>query len=101
MIDEMVDQGWLKEDNHLLSPQERHYFNFILNNSEYTNGPALRNIYEHGSNLPAEEKDVHKNAYYTILMLLVVFMLKMVDELFLASELLAENSSQYSNSINP
>lgn len=101
MIDEMIEQGWLKEDNHLLSPQERHYFNFILNNSEYTNGPALRNIYEHGSNLPEEKEDVHKNAYYTILMLLVVFMLKTVDELYLASELLAESSSQYSNSINP
>ena len=32
-IDKMVADGWLKYDEYLLSPEERHYLNFFLNNS--------------------------------------------------------------------
>lgn len=44
---EMVSKGWIEFDAHLLSPAERDYFSYYLNNEKFTNGPAIRNNYTH------------------------------------------------------
>lgn len=80
-IDKMVTEGWLKYDDYLLSPEERHYINFYLNSSEYTNGMQLRNKYSHGV-ISCTQSDVdHKNAYYYFLMIFVIILLKMDEDM--------------------
>lgn len=78
-IDKMVADGWLKYDEYLLSPEERHYLNFFLNNSEYSNGMQLRNKYSHGRSSCTQSDADHKNAYYYFLMMFVIILLK-IDE---------------------
>lgn len=83
-IDVMVKEGILKYDDYLLSPQERHYINFFLNASEYSNGMQLRNKYSHGAMSCLNSEDEHKNAYYYFLMMFVIILLKMNDDMKLA-----------------
>lgn len=81
MLKEMEQKGWVQPDNHLLSIEERNYFDYYMYNSKYTNSRALRNRYVHGSNVDAEKEDVHKNAYYRLLILLILELLKIEDDL--------------------
>lgn len=80
-IDLMVKNGWLKYDEFLLSPQERHYVNFFLNNSEFSNGYQLRNKYSHGRLSCTQSEADQKNAYYYFLMIFVVLLLKMDEDM--------------------
>lgn len=80
-IDEMVKVGWLKYDDYLLSPSERHFINFYLNNSEYSNGLQLRNRYSHGRFSCTQSDAEHKNAYYHFLLIFVILLLKMNEDM--------------------
>lgn len=84
-IESMVAKGWVEYDDYLLSPKERHYFNFMLNNSEYSNGMMLRNIYSHGATSCLRSDAEHKNVYYYFLMLFAILLLK-IDEDFKISK---------------
>ena len=86
-IDVMVKEGILSYDDYLLSPQERHYINFFLNASEYSNGMQLRNKYSHGAMSCLDSEEEHKNAYYYFLMIFVIILLKMNDDMNLALRL--------------
>lgn len=78
-IDKMVQIGWLDFDDYLLSPSERHYLNFYLNNTEYTNGFQLRNKYSHGVSSCFTSEEEHRIAYYYFLMIFIILLLK-IDE---------------------
>lgn len=80
-VDKMVKDGWLCYDDYLLSPEERKYFNFFLNSTEFSNGPKLRNNYSHGAKSCLESEEEHQVAYYHFLMLLVILLLKMDDDM--------------------
>lgn len=80
-IDNMVKNGWLRFDDYLLSPEERKYFNFFLNSTEFSNGPKLRNNYSHGAKSCLESEDEHHVAYFHFLLLLVILLLKMDDDM--------------------
>lgn len=90
-IDELYTKGWLREDGHLLSKPERDYFSYYLDNSLFTNGPALRNHYAHGSNPPADDENTHIEAYLVFLRLLAIIILKIRDDLWLARKAIAIN----------
>lgn len=77
----MVEEGWLCFDDYLLSPEERKYFNFFLNSTEFSNGPKLRNNYSHGAKSCLESENEHQIAYYYFLMLLVILLLKMDEDM--------------------
>lgn len=79
----MAEKGWLEVDNHLLSIEERNYFDYYMYNSPYTNGPALRNRYVHGTNGSPDLDYQHKSAYYRLLILLILVLLKIEDDLIL------------------
>ena len=81
ILKEMEHKGWLERDNYLLSPEERNYFEYYLYNSKYTNSRALRNRYAHGSNVDAEKVDIHRSAYYRLLILIILELLKIDDDL--------------------
>lgn len=80
-IDKMVQIGWLDFDDYLLSPSERHYVNFYLNNTEYTNGFQLRNKYSHGVSSCFTSVEEHRIAYYYFLMIFVILLLKMDEDI--------------------
>lgn len=78
---EMEKKGWIEMDNHLLTAEERNYFDYYMYNTKYTNGPALRNRYVHGSHADPSKENVHRNAYYRLLILMILELLKIEDDL--------------------
>ena len=85
-LDEMLAKGWVEEDSHLFSSEERNYFEYYMYNSTYTNGPALRNRYAHGSNSSLANDNVHKEAYFRLLILLILSLLKIEEDLAYKNE---------------
>lgn len=81
LLQEMADRGWLEEDNHLLSIEERNYFDYYMYNTPYTNGPALRNRYLHGNSGSPTQDYKHRSAYNRLLILLILELLKIEDDL--------------------
>ena len=81
LLQEMAAKGWLEMDNHLLSIEERNYFDYYMYNTPYTNGPALRNRYLHGTSGSPTQDYKHRSAYNRLLILLILEMLKIEDDL--------------------
>ncbi len=77
----MEQKGWVEKDNHLLSFEERNYYNYYMYNTKYTNGPALRNRYAHGSFADPEKDSIHRNNYNRLLILLALELLKIEEDL--------------------
>lgn len=92
-LDELCAKGWLTKDDHLLSKAERDYFSYYLDNSKFTNGPALRNHYAHGSNPPADDENTHMEVYLVFLRLLTIIIIKIYDDLWLARKVIAINDT--------
>jgi len=79
----MEAQNLMFFESSLFSKPEQSYFNYFLNNSEFTNGLALRNHYLHGTQANPEELQRHEYAYFTYLKLLVLVLLKIEVDLFI------------------
>lgn len=88
-LDEMFTKGWVVKKDNLLTTEERKYFSYCLDNSEFTNGLAYRNHYAHGSTPPKDNENIHQTAYFTILKLLTILILKIEDDLWSASKALS------------
>lgn len=89
ILDDYREKGWVVTDDHLLSKPEREYFSYYLDNMMFTNGKAYRNHYAHGSVTSAIDDKEHLDAYYTLLKLLVILMMKIEDDLWSARRALA------------
>lgn len=81
LLNRMAQKGWIENDNHLLTEEERNYFDYYLYKTKYTNGPALRNRYAHGSHADPSEIIAHQYAYNRFLLLLILELLKIEDDL--------------------
>lgn len=81
LMQELEKKGWIEKDNHLLTIEERNYFDYYMYNIKYTNGPALRNRYVHGSHADPSKENVHRNAYCRLLILLILELLKIENDL--------------------
>jgi hypothetical protein len=90
-IDEMVAKGWLVRRESLLTEPEASYFNYCLNQTEFSNGPDLRNKYLHGSQADADDEDAHFRTYITALKLLIALVIKINDDFCLRDD---ENTHQ-------
>ena len=77
-IDEMIAAGELFIESTLFSRKEQDYLNYMLNNSRFGNGPALRNNYVHGTHSLNEQK--HENDYYELLKIMTMIVLKINEE---------------------
>ena len=97
-LDEMKEKGWLETDGHLLSVLERNYFDYYMYNTRYTNGPALRNKYSHGSNSCSASEQSQRKAYYRLLVLLILELLKIEEDLAYRAALLKAQSHRAGNS---
>lgn len=81
-IEVMLDKGWILPSDDLLTPKEQDYFSYYLNNEKFDNGPAYRNSYAHGNKVRSLEDDKEdKYAYYRMLLLLMVLLLRIEDDL--------------------
>jgi hypothetical protein len=83
--DAMVARGWASRRSSLLTDAEGKYFNYVLNGTDFSNGPALRNKYLHGAQANAYGEDAHFYAYLTALRLTVALVIKINDDLALAA----------------
>ena len=81
LLEEMKEKGWLEIDGYLLSALERNYFDYYMYNTRYTNGPALRNKYTHGSNSCSSSEQRHRESYYRLLVLVILELLKIDEDL--------------------
>lgn len=80
ILDEMFSRGWIEFDVQLLSLAERDYFSYYLNNEKFTNGPAIRNNYAHGTT-PSYSEEKHLYNYLQILVLFILLLLKISEDL--------------------
>jgi hypothetical protein len=85
-VDDMVGKGWLVRRQSLLTHSEGSYFNYNLNQSEFSDGPDLRNKYLHGSQAGWDNEEQHFRTYITALKLLIALVIKMNDEFWLRDE---------------
>lgn len=74
ILDELVSTGKAVTERTLFTRQERNYFNYYLNQKEYTNGFDLRNKYLHGTNTSSEKE--HEMDYYKLIKLIILTLLK-------------------------
>lgn len=81
----MVAREMIEFESSLFSKPEQEYFNYLLNQSEFSNGLDLRNRYVHGTQSNNEEK--HKNDYYIFLKVLILITIKINEEFCLQSEI--------------
>lgn len=80
ILNEMEKKGWITFDNHLFTPAERDYYSYYLNNEKYTNGPAIRNNYIHGTT-PSYSAERHEVNYYRLQVLFIMLLLKISEDL--------------------
>lgn len=78
LLKELIKSGDVSVDNKLLTKPEYQYFNYLLNNSEFGNGKAIRNRYIHDSIIP-DEKTMRAD-YYTLLKVMVILIIKINDD---------------------
>lgn len=83
ILDNMAAKGWITIDDFLLTPKERDYYSYYLDNERFTNGLALRNKYIHGTIGHADDAEKHKNSYFRLLSLFMLLLLKIEDDLII------------------
>lgn len=88
VLDEMEGNNMIRFEDTLFSEPEISYYNYYLNKKEYTNGLNIRNKYLHGSNSSSERE--HKTEYYILVMLVILALLKIVDDLLLQKRIAEE-----------
>lgn len=81
-IGKMEAEGLLYSEQKLFSKSEKDYLNYLLNDKQFTNGPAFRNTYAHGEQ-PGADTRVTETAYNYLLIVLVCTLLKILSELML------------------
>jgi len=85
MADAMVARGWITRRSTLLSEAEGKYFNYFLNNVDFSNGPQLRNKYAHGSQPDSGGEDAYYRDYLIALRLVLALVIKINDDFCLAA----------------
>lgn len=83
-IDELVAKQLFNTESTLFSRNEKQYFNYYLNQSEFTNGYDIRNKYVHGTNSLSEEE--HRSDYIRFLKIVILTLLKIEDDIQLKQD---------------
>jgi hypothetical protein len=82
-VDTMLATGWLVRRSSLLTDAEAAYFNYNLNSVDFSNGPKLRNKYQHGTQPKGDGEAQHQQTYYSALRLMVALTIKINDEFWI------------------
>lgn len=86
VADAMVARGWVARRSTLLSEAEGKYFNYFLNNVDFSNGPQLRNKYAHGPQPDSGGEDAYYRGYLIALRLVLALVIKINDDFCLAAQ---------------
>lgn len=86
-LDAMVGKGWLAKKSALLTDPEASYFNFQLNQSEFSDGYDLRNKYLHGSQADKDDENTHHNVYVIALKLMMALVIKISNDFYINGKL--------------
>jgi hypothetical protein len=78
-IDAMLDAGLLESGSTLLSKEELSYYNYFLNQKQFTNGFDIRNKYLHGTN--DHNAGQQQTDYYLLMILVVLTLIKIEDDI--------------------
>ena len=78
VLDQMENEGWIRYESSLFSKPEQHYLNYILNQTEYSNGPQLRNKYVHGTY--PDDAEAQRKDYIELLMIMTLVIIKINEE---------------------
>lgn len=79
---DLVMNGYVKYRESLFSPDESDYLNYMFNNALFSDSVALRNKYDHASNIVCDPNDNDiKQDYCLFLGMLICIILKINDEL--------------------
>ena len=90
LLDSLISENKIICESKLFSRPEQKYLNFILNDRQFDNGPALRNKYTHGNN-PQNLED-HENHYFQLLKIVTLIIIKINEEFCLRDEVILDNS---------
>lgn len=81
VVNELLDEGYLKTESTLLTRGEASYFSYVFHNRDYVNALALRNKYLHGECFDENaNSETHRTNYELLLRLLIQLILKLDDE---------------------
>ncbi len=92
---ELEERSYIIVENLFFSKPERDFFNYILNNSTFSDSLGIRNKYLHGTNAGENADDkIHMENYYLFLILIVIIIIKLNDELCIkdSSDYVSEES---------
>lgn len=84
-LKKMIDNHEVSVDDKLLTKPEYQYFDYLLNNSEFSDGKAIRNRYIHDS-IILDEKEMESD-YYTLLKIMIILIIKINDDLCIHEEI--------------
>jgi len=90
-INSMVSKDWLVIKSSLLTEAEASYFNYYLNQKDFSNGLDLRNRYLHGSQADKEDENEHYKTYIMALKLLMALIIKVNSDFLLQKLLKSDN----------
>lgn len=82
-MDDMVSKGWLTKKTSLLTDPEASYFNYFLNQQEFSDGYDLRNKYLHGSQADKDDENAHYTTYIIALKLMMALIIKISSDFLL------------------
>jgi len=82
-VDKMVAAGWLVRRSSLLTEAEAGYFSYNLNSVDFSNGPKLRNKYQHGLQPKGVGEAAYQETYFRAMRLMIALTIKINDELWL------------------
>lgn len=85
LLEELINKNKITYESTLFSKPEQNYLNYILNDRQFDNGPAIRNKYSHGNN-PQNIKE-HENDYFQLLKILALTIIKINEEFCLKDDL--------------
>ena len=92
ILKELIIKGEIITDNKLLTKPEYQYFDYLLNNSEFSDGKAIRNRYIHDS-IITDERTMTMD-YYTLLKVMIMIIIKINDDCCL-NETIREDGDFY------
>ncbi|WP_083267635.1 hypothetical protein [Robinsoniella peoriensis] len=84
-IEELLLKKVIVKDSTLFSKPEQDYFNYLLNQAEFSNGLDLRNRYVHGTQSTDEKS--HEQDYYKCLQILILIVIKINEEFCLKADI--------------
>lgn len=88
LLESLISEKKIICESTFFSKPEQEYLNYILNDRQFDNGPAIRNKYSHGNNPQSIEE--HENDYFQLLKIITSIIIKINEEFCLKDDLISK-----------